>query len=87
MNIHQLPDLAILKIIRYLPINKLIEFYKTDLQIYIKEYLKENTRLDELQILQRTKLSKQFIRDFKHKINWHAISQHKILSEPFIREF
>ena len=33
------------------------------------------------------KLSEEFIREFKDKVNWHNISENQILSESFIREF
>ena len=33
------------------------------------------------------KLSENFIREFKNRINWECISKHQKLSESFIREF
>ena len=45
--------------------------------------------IDWYYICKYTKVSENFIREFKDKIkdNWHLISQHQNLSENFIREF
>jgi hypothetical protein len=39
------------------------------------------------EISARKKLSEDFIKEFKDKVNWDNISQFQKLSEKFIREF
>ena len=41
----------------------------------------------DLEFYKKNKLSEEFIREFKDKVDWWCISRYQELSEDFIREF
>lgn len=51
---------------------------------FVREH--KNMNFDWDNISKNSKLSENFIKEFKHKVNWKKISQFQTLSEQFIEE-
>ena len=85
MDILKLPELVILNIIRYLPLDDILKLYNTNLRIYIEEYLFKNNSIWTTISFYHT-LCEEFIFKFKDKVIWKYISCRQKLSEKFIRE-
>ena len=52
-----------------------------------EEYYDPTFDWDDLEFYKKNKLTEDFIREFKDKVNWCYISYYQKLSEDFIREF
>ena len=56
-------------------------------QIILYKFIKTNKNVGLYSISFHYKLSENFIREFKNRVNWIHISIYQKLSEDFIREF
>ena len=56
-------------------------------QIILFKFIQINDNANRYSISEYQKLSENFIREFKYKVDWVHISYQYILSENFIRKF